>query len=69
MKTKNNIRISSAEELNMLSDSLKSELEGKTIISVCSGTGCKAYSSDEVYSEMEKQLSKSLNNDSEKAKK
>ena len=69
MKTKNNIRISSAEELNMLSVSLKAELEGKTIISVCSGTGCKAYSSDEVYAEMEKQLSKTLNSDPEKAKK
>jgi len=69
MKTQSNLRISSCKELDALAGELKAELEGKTVISVCSGTGCKAYLSDDIFSEMEKQLSKLSGEDSQKTRK
>jgi NADH-quinone oxidoreductase subunit F len=57
MASKTNKKIKSPEDLSKLSEKFKQEIEGKRIISVCSGTGCRAHNSEGLYEEIEKELS------------
>ena len=60
--------IKSVNDLEILSDKLKKEISGKTIISVCSGTGCRAYSSIEILDGMQRELSKQAGDHPDKVK-
>ncbi|MBC7334480.1 MAG: SLBB domain-containing protein, partial [Actinobacteria bacterium] len=51
-------RISSPSELGERASFLQKQWEGKTIISVCSGPGCKAYGGDNIFSSFEAEIRK-----------
>lgn len=68
MQTQNIKIIKSPRDLNLLKEKLESELVGKKIISICSGTGCRAYASEEICSLMEKELEKIRSSDPGKVK-
>ena len=53
-------KISGLGDLVKISENLRSALEGKTVISICSGTGCKAYSSDDVHGKIVEELQKKI---------
>src|SRR5450830_1013496 len=59
MILKINNKINSLQDLKNLASTLSKELENKKMISLCSGTGCKAYSSDDVYIALMDELNKS----------
>jgi NADH:ubiquinone oxidoreductase subunit F (NADH-binding)/(2Fe-2S) ferredoxin len=61
-------KIGSLKDLKSLSDKMKEYLSGKTVISLCSGTGCRASYAIEVFAEMEKALKKKAAEDPEKTK-
>ncbi|MBM3709393.1 MAG: NADH-quinone oxidoreductase subunit NuoF [Actinobacteria bacterium] len=61
-------KINSLEELENRAILLQEELSGKTIISICSGTGCKAYASEEVYDALIKEINSISKNYPEKIK-
>jgi NADH-quinone oxidoreductase subunit F len=58
MEKKEKQPLRSFKDLIVMSDRLKEEVEGKTIISVCSGTGCRAYSSNDVFEAIKKETEK-----------
>jgi NADH:ubiquinone oxidoreductase subunit F (NADH-binding)/(2Fe-2S) ferredoxin/ferredoxin len=58
MSIKTNKIIKSLEDLKKKSKELEKELEDKIIISVCSGTGCKALSSDYLFDILKKEIEK-----------
>jgi len=51
-------KINSIDDLKRRAELLQNELNGKKIISICSGTGCLAHSSDDVYDALLKELDK-----------
>ena len=55
MKTKIE-KINSTEELKLRKDKINKELGEKIVISICSGTGCKALGSDKLICALEKEL-------------
>ncbi len=67
MTQENNKKISGLEELVERAKKLHYAMVGKTVISICSGTGCKAYSSDEVHSKIEEELLKEIKAHPEKS--
>ena len=68
MQTQNEKIIASPKDLNLLKEKLQMSFLGKRIISVCAGTGCKAYSSDDIYNIMENELSEIQRTNPEKVK-
>ena len=68
MKASTSKKIKTLEELEVLSRKLKKEIEGKTVISVCSGTGCRAYNSQDIYREIEREISKREKDSPDKVK-
>ncbi len=60
MKAKNK-KISSLKDLKEKAGEFEKKLEGCTVISICSGTGCMAYSSDVIYSGLRKEIEKQSN--------
>jgi NADH-quinone oxidoreductase subunit F len=66
MIAKNNNRINSLKDLKEKADKLERELEGNMVISICSGTGCMAYSSDAVYCGLQKEIEKESNKTAKK---
>ena len=59
-----NNRVTSLDDLKKRSAKLQSQLEKNIVISVCSGTGCQANSSDLVFSAFKEEIEKKLNNKS-----
>ena len=51
-------KISSFDDLKKMEVSLNRELLNKKVISLCSGNGCKAYASDDVYEKIMEDISK-----------
>ena len=49
MTVKTESKIKYLKDLKEKADVFKKELEGSIVISICSGTGCKAHSSDNLY--------------------
>ncbi len=68
MQKQDNKRIESFNDLILLSEDLKTQMEGKIIISLCLGTGCRACISKEILDEMKKELLKKTGEYPEKAK-
>lgn len=68
MILKINNKINSLQDLKNLASTLSKELENKKMISLCSGTGCKAYSSDDVYIALMDELNKSAKSSVDKRK-
>jgi len=67
MAVKTNKKImDSPEVLKKKAEELEKELENKIIISVCSGTGCKALSSENLFSTLQKEIEKRSNKDAKK---
>ena len=67
MAIKTNKKImDSLEVLKERAGELEKELENKIIISVCSGTGCKALSSENLFSTLQKEIEKRSNKDAKK---
>jgi len=66
MIAKNNSKISALKDLEERADRFKKEFEGSTVISICSGTGCMAYSSDVIYSGLQQEIEKSSNKNAKK---
>jgi len=58
--------IDSLEVLKERAGELEKELENKIIISVCSGTGCKALSSENLFSALQKEIEKRSSSDTKK---
>jgi len=52
------IKINSLNDLEQKANKFEKQLESSTVISICSGTGCKAYSSDDVYSGLQREIKK-----------
>mgnify|MGYP000527778911 CR=1 FL=1 len=65
---KNEKIIKTPKDLNLLRERLQESIKDKKIISICSGTGCKAYSSDEIYNLMQEKMKKLEQNNPEKVK-
>src|SRR4030043_1689163 len=61
MIAKNNGKINTLKDLKEKADKFERELEGNTVISICSGTGCMAYSSDVIYCGLKKEIEKESN--------
>ncbi|MDD5622486.1 MAG: NAD(P)H-dependent oxidoreductase subunit E, partial [Actinomycetota bacterium] len=61
-------KITSLQDLKDRARMLQDEIEGKTIISICSGTGCKAYGSEEVHRALIDEISKKGMENPEKVK-
>ncbi len=55
VKTK---KINNIKELDNKSKALKNDAEGKRVISLCSGTGCKAAGSDDVFKKLKSEIKK-----------
>ncbi len=53
-----NKKISDLKTLESISRSLASNAEGKTVVSLCSGTGCKAAGSDDVFKVLREEVNK-----------
>jgi len=51
-------KINSIQDLIEKASYLQKQLENTIIISICSGTGCKAYHSDEIYSALQSEIEK-----------
>ena len=68
MKARTSKKIKTLKELEVLSRELKKEIEGKTVISVCSGTGCRAYNPQDIYREIEREISKREKDSPDKVK-
>jgi NADH-quinone oxidoreductase subunit F len=60
--------ISNPKDLSRLKEKIQRVIRDKRIISICSGTGCKAYASDEIYNFLQSELSKIQENDPDKVK-
>ncbi|MBM3706406.1 MAG: (2Fe-2S) ferredoxin domain-containing protein, partial [Actinobacteria bacterium] len=60
-------KISGLEDLEKISEKLKSSMECKTVISICSETACKACSADYVYASLEEELDKKIKENKVKA--
>jgi len=65
---KNEKIIKTPKDLNLLRERLQESIKDKKIISICSGTGCKAYSSDEIYNIILEKMKKLEQNNPEKVK-
>ncbi|MBM3713766.1 MAG: NADH-quinone oxidoreductase subunit F, partial [Actinobacteria bacterium] len=61
-------KINSLKDLENRARLLQDELNGKTVISICSGTGCKAYASEEVHAAIEDEIKRISKNDPAKIK-
>ena len=61
-------KITSLQDLKDRAKMLQDEIEGKTMISICSGTGCKAYKSEEVRQALIDEISKKGMENPEKVK-
>jgi (2Fe-2S) ferredoxin len=61
-------KITSLQELEDRAKMLQDEIEGKIIISICSGTGCKAYESEEVHQALVDEINKKNTENPEKIK-
>jgi NADH-quinone oxidoreductase subunit F len=68
MQTQSKKIIASLKDLNLLKEKLQIEFQGKRVISVCAGTGCKACSSDDIYNIMFNELSKMQKTSPDKVK-
>src|SRR4030042_1348414 len=66
MIAKNDIKINTLKDLIKKADKFEKQLKGSTVISVCSGTGCKAYSSDVIYCGLQKEIEKYNNKSAKK---
>ena len=66
MIAKNDIKINTLKDLIKKADKFEKQLKGSTVISVCSGTGCKAYSSDVIYYGLQKGIEKYNNKSAKK---
>lgn len=64
----NSFRINSLQDLKGRQESLKKEIKNKRVISICCGSGCKAYSSDDVYQVLVEELDKKSKDFPEKMK-
>ena len=64
VKTKSKIKY--LKDLKEKADVFKKELEDSIVISICSGTGCKAHSSDSLYDILRKEIKKRTGKDSKK---
>ncbi len=60
--------LKSVKDLNQLREKLLNEIQDKKIISICSGTGCKAYASDEIYCSIKEEIKKIAKSNPEKVK-
>ena len=54
-------KLDSLNELNKKVSQIKKDLEDKIVISICSGTGCKALASDDLLKALKKEIKKSSN--------
>lgn len=68
MQTLNTRIIKNPEDLSLLKDKLQQVIQGKRIISICSGTGCKASASDDIYDFLQSELSRIQKNEPDKVK-
>ena len=68
METLNTRIIKNPKDLSLLKDKLQQAMQGKRIISICSGTGCKAYASDDIYDYLQSELSRIQKNEPDKVK-
>ena len=68
MQTLNTRIIKNPKDLSLLKDKLQQVMQGKRIISICSGTGCKAYASDDIYDFLQSELSRIQKNEPDKVK-
>ena len=68
MNTKTNEKITSLQDLKVRAKKLQDELDGKILISICSGTGCKAFGSEEIYTGIKNEINKRAKNNPEEAK-
>jgi len=68
MNTKVNEKITSLQDLKVRAKKLQDELDGKILISICSGTGCKAYASEEIYTGIKNEINKRAKNNPEEVK-
>jgi NADH-quinone oxidoreductase subunit F len=68
MNTKTNKKITSLQDLKVRAKKLQDELDGKILISICSGTGCKAYASEEIYTGIKNEINKRAKNNPEEVK-
>ena len=59
MTVKISNRIDSLENLKGKANEFKRQLDDSVVISICSGTGCMAYSSDVIYCGLQKEIEKS----------
>ncbi|MCJ7727594.1 MAG: SLBB domain-containing protein, partial [Actinobacteria bacterium] len=59
MTVKISNRIDSLENLKEKANEFKRQLDDSVVISICSGTGCMAYSSDVIYCGLQKEIEKS----------
>ncbi len=50
------VKINSIEDLKKIASEYEEQLKDSVIISICSGTGCKAYSSDDIYAGIQKEI-------------
>ena len=49
-------KINNMSQLMGKADSLEKDTKGKTVVSLCSGTGCKAAGSDDVFGVLKKEV-------------
>ena len=68
MEILNTGTIKNPKDLSLLKDKLQQAMQGKRIISICSGTGCKAYASDDIYDYLQSELSRIQKNEPDKVK-
>jgi len=66
MTVKISNKVNSLKDLEERAGEFKKQLEGSTIISICSGTGCMAYSSDVIYCGLQKEIEKNSNKTAKK---
>lgn len=66
MTVKISNKVNSLKDLEERAGEFKKQLEGSTVISICSGTGCMAYSSDVIYCGLQKEIEKNSNKNAKK---
>src|SRR4030065_2535447 len=66
MIAKNDIKINTLKDLIKKADKFEKQLKCSAVISVCSGTGCKAYSTDVIYCGLQKEIEKYNNKSAKK---